>query len=204
MNKKINFAYVLIGCLAFGSAALWVNVFSLFHEGILSYVFGIPVGAGIVGTLARSANILPRVQSKRARDAGWILLGAMVIVEPVVLAFANYPVIMGYKIDTLGGWIIAGGASVVVTITLALGSVVDRSLVSVAKPEKPQGETVDKPRATKKKVARKPISDDNLLRYFAENVGATDTQVAQHFGVTRQAIGKRREKLYSISKEEGK
>jgi hypothetical protein len=49
-----------------------------------------------------------------------------------------------------------------------------------------------------KKVTRQPITDDALLTFFAATPGATDTQAAQHFGISRQAIGKRREKLYEV------
>lgn len=56
----------------------------------------------------------------------------------------------------------------------------------------------------KKKVARRPVKDDELLSFFAGNPGATDTQVAEHFGVSRQAIGQRRKKLYSINRSEMK
>jgi hypothetical protein len=48
------------------------------------------------------------------------------------------------------------------------------------------------------KVARKKINDGELLAYLAGNTGASQQQVADHFGVTRQAIGPRVKKLYEV------
>lgn len=50
----------------------------------------------------------------------------------------------------------------------------------------------------KEKLARKRIKNDELLAYLASNPGATQQQVADHFEVTRQAIGPRIKKLYEV------
>jgi hypothetical protein len=48
-------------------------------------------------------------------------------------------------------------------------------------------------------IARKSVKDDELLAYFQANPGISDTQAAKDFGITRQAIGQRRKKLYSVT-----
>lgn len=92
---------------------------------------------------------------------------------------------------------VSWGCAVDVSIVLA-GAISGKGLVATEDKPKKVSETVAKPKRNPEKVARQPISNDTLLAYFAGNPGATDTQVAQHFGVTRQAIGKRREKLYKV------
>jgi hypothetical protein len=49
-------------------------------------------------------------------------------------------------------------------------------------------------------VARKAITDDALLAYLASNPGESHQQVADHFGVSRQAVGQRVKKLYEVKK----
>jgi hypothetical protein len=132
--KKIN--YYLIACAGVASGILWINVFSLFHRGVLAYIGGIPAGVAIVGLVVYAANSLPRVQSRRARGAGWGVLILLGIVEPVVLGFANYPVVMGTAITQTGGMVVSGGASLAITLALVLGSLVDRSLIPAEKQEK--------------------------------------------------------------------
>ena len=92
---------------------------------------------------------------------------------------------------------ISWGCAVDVSIVLA-GAISGKGLVATDMQPKETTSNTEKPGRKPKKVARQPISNETLLAYFASNPGATDTQVAEHFGVTRQAIGKRREKLYEV------
>jgi len=135
--KKLNTAYLLIGCAAIAQGVLWVNAFKMLHSDILAYVGGIPAGIAIVGLSARSANILPGVKSKRARQWGWTLLVILMITEPFVLGAANYHA-MGDK-----SYIVAYGASLVISVALVMGAIVERSLVA-------------KPKATKSKPKSEP------------------------------------------------
>ena len=96
----------------------------------------------------------------------------------------------------LDDFILAYGASFVITVTLIFGALVERSLVPGEKPQ--VAKNAEKVERKKKKVSRKPVKDDDLLSYFQGNPGASDTQAAGYFGVTRQAIGQRRRKLYSV------
>jgi hypothetical protein len=47
-------------------------------------------------------------------------------------------------------------------------------------------------------VARKAIPDTELLAYLQANPGESHQQVAEHFGVSRQAVGQRVKKLYEV------
>lgn len=196
--KKITANHIMIAFAALAQGVLWVNVFRLLHDGILVYIGGIPAGVAVVGLVVYAANSLPRVKSDRARRAGWIMLTLVIAIEPVVLGFANFPVIMKQTITLPGANVVAGGASLIITLSLVLGAVVDRSLIPAEKPPKPVSETPKPRKRNSTKVVRKPITDVELLSWFQANPGTTDAEVAKHFEVTPQAIGKRRRKLYEV------
>ena len=128
IKMKLKISYILIFFAAIAQGVMWTNVFKMLHSDYWAYVGGIPAGIAIVGLTSRSATILPRVASNRARNAGWTLLGLLVAVEPIVLGFANYSAMYPKSI------VVAGGASFVITVALVLGAVVDRSLVPATKP----------------------------------------------------------------------
>lgn len=213
---KKNPILIMIAFAALASGVLWINVFGLLHRGALAYIGGIPAGIAIVGLVVYASNALPRVQSKRARQAGWFVLVLLGIAEPTVLGFANYPVIMNTHISQSGAVVVAGGASLVISLSLILGALVDRSLMPAEKPAGKDTATASKVASKKKQqaetlpqepvkietplpqVARKPVKDDELLAYLASNPGASQQQVADHFHVTRQAIGPRIKKLYEV------
>jgi hypothetical protein len=136
--KHFKFSYVLITLAALAQGVMWVNVFKLLHPGILAYIGGVPAGLAIVGLVARSATVLPRVTSKRARTAGWVFLGLLVVTEPIVLGFANWQAIYPRFQSLAVSYVVSGGASLTISIALILGAIVDRSLVPVEKPVEPK------------------------------------------------------------------
>lgn len=126
--------FILSAALAQG--VMWVNVFSLIHSGLWAYIGGIPAGLAIVGLVVYAANSLPRVQSARARKSGWILLILVVIVEPIVLGVVNWWSMPGDFRELFVSYPVAGGASLVITLALVLGSLLDRSLLPAEKQAK--------------------------------------------------------------------
>jgi hypothetical protein len=152
--KRFKFSYILIAFAAIAQGVIWINVFKLLLGGIWIYIGGIPAGIAIVGLTVKSANLLPRVQSKRARETGWGLLFLLMVVEPLVLGNANY-IEMSVK-----SYIIAYGASFAISLVLVLGALVDRSLMPAEKPvSKPQSED------NKKGKSAKRIKADYVCRY---------------------------------------
>ena len=209
--KKFNILYIPIVLAAIAQGVLWVNLFSLIHHGIMAYIGGIPAGLSIVTLVTYSANALPRIQSKRARQGGWIMLVLVLIAEPIVLGVVNWWYMPAAFQATVGSYVVAGGASLVISLVLVLGALVDRSLVPAEKTSKLQD--VDKKESVKVaskqgktrkaslKVARKAITDSDLIVYLQANEGASQQQVADHFGVSRQAIGQRVKRLFEVKSE---
>ena len=134
MKFKPTHGFILAAALAQG--VMWVNVFSLIHSGVWSYVGGIPAGLAIVGLVVYAANALPRVQSERARKSGWALLVLVMAVEPIVLGIVNWwSMPDSFRVLPVS-YPVAGGASLVITLALVLGSLVDRSLLPAEKQKK--------------------------------------------------------------------
>ncbi len=134
MKFKPIHGFILSAALAQG--VMWVNVFSLIQKGLWAYIGGIPAGLAIVGLIMYSANALPRVQSLRAQKWGWTLLVLVMVVEPIVLGVVNWWSMPGDFRLLLVSYPVAGGASLVITLALVLGSLLDRSLLPADKQKK--------------------------------------------------------------------
>jgi hypothetical protein len=130
--------YFLITFAAISQGVMWVNLFSLFHHSALMYIGGIPAGLSIVGLIVYSANALPRVQSQRARRGGWLMLTLVMIAEPVVLGIVNWWFMPADFKTLFASFIVAGGASLIISLVLVMGALVDRSLVPAPKQEPKQ------------------------------------------------------------------
>jgi len=194
---KPKFSHLFIAFAALAQGVMWYNLFV-----VLGMVDGYAIAGGAcagiatVGMSTRTANFLPGTSlGKRARQWGWAVLIIFTIVEMIVLGTANF---MQMPVKN---WAVAYGASLVITLALLAGALVDRSLVPAEKSKKTVAqvaETGKQPKRKAAKVARKPVKDESLLAYFQGNPGASDTQAAEHFGISRQAIGQRRKKLYKV------
>ncbi len=134
--KTNKIIYVFILCAALAQGVMWVNVFSLIHHGLLVYVGGVPAGLAVVSLVVYSANSLPRVQSKRARQGGWFLLFLVIVFEPVVLGVVNWWAMPTEFRALPVSYVVAGGASLVISLVLVMGALVDRSLIPAEKPAK--------------------------------------------------------------------
>jgi hypothetical protein len=173
MNLRKNPAYIFVLLAALAQGVMWVNLFSLIHHGILVYVGGIPAGLAIVGIITRTANLLPRVQSKRARNAGWFFLGLVICVEPIVLGVVNWWFMPHELQITFISYIMAGGASLVISLVLVMGALVDRNLIPAEKPATSE----DKPAKASKKAKKadekpaEPETQPALPKFFCSVAG---------------------------------
>jgi len=137
MTKTNKFTYLFIFAAALAQGVMWVNVFSLIHRGPLVYMGGVPAGLAIVGLVVYSANSLPRVQSKRARQSGWVLLVLVMVAEPLVLGVVNWWSMPEEFRGLPVSYVVAGGTSLVISLVLVMSALVDRSLLPTEKPAKP-------------------------------------------------------------------
>lgn len=211
-----------------GPVSMWINGYLLPTLGSLSgLAMGITAVSGLIFILARIASMQPTYERKtRGKDEYktyvnyryWMTVGVLALLVVVSWALlapfafsqlsgaANLYQVMGV---TWSRWWSIGR---VVAADLVIGGV---ALVQGAHPgaqndSKPKAnqsqETgkAGKKKATPKQPVRKPLNNDILLAYLAENKGQTQEQVAEYFGVRRQAIGARMKQIYELKNVEDK
>jgi hypothetical protein len=154
------------------------------------------MGALVSLSMAYASSQVADVAKGRKLQSYFSLIGLMIL-SPVIVgtaAFYHLDIIINpvWRVIVAGVWgIIPDGA-----VALA-GFVAGKGMMDEGKPKiktvKTKQETVKT-----KKLARKHVKDNDLLAYLASNAGASQAQVANHFGVTRQAIGPRIKKLYEV------
>jgi hypothetical protein len=67
---------------------------------------GLLLGGALSFGLAVSAQRVPRIQSRRARGVGYITLGGLLVVSPVILAPALYAAMPAAITSLLPGWLL--------------------------------------------------------------------------------------------------
>lgn len=73
-------------------------------------------------------------------------------------------------------------------------------LKEIEKAKQPPPQVASKKPSKTAKVARKSVKEEELLAYLQANKGASQQQVADHFGITRSAVGQRIAKLIKNGK----
>jgi hypothetical protein len=165
--------------------------------GVWGWFVGPGVGITASFSVATASSRIGSITAKGRRLLAYTMLTVMMFVGPATVALSLY--------SPKSPWTaIAWGAAVDVSIVLA-GAISGKGFVkqdeitgrvtAIAgnQTSKPQGKT-----RKASKVARKPITDNDLLAYLASNPGASQQQVADNFQVSRQAIGQRVKKLYEV------
>jgi hypothetical protein len=163
-----------------------------FDMGAWGAVAGFGVGAVVNLSLAVASSRISEVSQKRQFLAR-LALGVMIVLSPATIALSFFAPKTVFAAIT---W----AADVDIAIVLT-GAIAGKSLVKQDEPQKVAGKRESKKGKKGKslpQVARKPMTDDNLLAFLASKPGATQKQVAEHFGVTRQAVGPRVKKLYEV------
>ena len=165
---------------------------------VLSIVGGI-IGAVVSFSVAYTGSQVASVNGQKREkwvNAGTLLMltiSPLAIIAPVYQSFGVVDNEV-WRWITAGAWVLAPDAAILLD-----GLVTGKGMVVS---EKKAPATTEKQTRDKKKVARKPITDKQLNDYWLRNPHASNTEVAEHFGVTRQAIGKRKAKLYSVAQKE--
>jgi hypothetical protein len=149
--------------------------------------------AGIVASLslAVAGSRITMIAAKR-KVLAYLSLAFMLILSPAVI----------YLSEPNPTWATIAWAAFPDAAILLASVVTGQSLIAQETSSQAPAtgtQVASKPRKTKGKVARKAISDNDLLSYLQANAGASQQQVADHFNVTRQAIGQRVKRLYETN-----
>jgi len=168
------------------------------HAGSIYFgPFGWVIGGfgGILANLAiaSAASRISDISTTR-KPLAFSLGAALLLLSPLAIAPAAYisasaVTLQWARLMVSIVWALIPDLSIALT-----GAIVGKTLISSGELTKPAR---NKPKE-KKKVARKRVNEPDLLAYLQANAGASQQQVADHFGVTRQAIGPRLKKLYAV------
>jgi len=167
-----------------------------FLIGVLGWFFVGSMGALVSLAMAYAASQYADVAEKRKGPSLVALIGIMLL-SPILVGTAtwlhltNIPNLIWRGVVSFA-WGALPDAAVVLS-----GFAAGKGLFEQGNKPKVAGKS-KKPAGKKKKTARRPVKDAELLAYLQANPGASQQQAADHFGVTRQAIGPRIKKLYAV------
>lgn len=163
--------------------------YSYFNLGLWGAAAGLGVGAVVNLSMAVASSRISDIAKSR-KALAYLSLTGLFCLSPVIICSS-----LGWSVANLS-WSLAADLSILLT-----GAIAGKSLIVAEKPAADLPKVESKPRkagSKSAKVARKPVADDALLAYLASNPGESHQQVADHFGVSRQAIGQRVKKLYEV------
>ena len=167
------------------------------HFGIWGWIIGPLAGLVASFALAVAGSKISDIAQKR-KPLAYIALGAMLLLSPLVIYFSE-PNTADRIVWGTVMWAMFPDAAI-----LLASAVTGQSLVAKPAPQvaSPVAQVAPQPARKKKKVARKIVKEDELLAYLRGNKKASQQQVADHFGVSRQAIASRIKKMIQKGKIE--
>ena len=155
---------------------------------MLGWLAGLGVGAVVNYSMALASSRFSDIAEKRKPLARLAMI-TMFALSPATITLSLF---LPKSVFTAISW------SVCVDLAIILaGAIAVKSMIGDSNPPKVAGKG-KQPAGKKKQVARKSVQENDLLAYLQANPGATHGQVAEHFGVTRQAIGSRIQKIYKV------
>lgn len=185
-----------------------------FNCGIGGALAGAGVGAVVNLSMATAASRISDIAKSRKLLA-YLSLIALFLISPAVIVSS-----LGWSIATLS-WSVSVDLSIMLT-----GSTFGKSIIAKDEPAKVSsnvsGTTETKKKRDKKvsvqpetevsnpvievaqplkPVAKKPVTDAQLVAFFTETPKATNADAARYFQVSHTAIGKRVKKLFGVKQE---
>jgi len=183
--NAIGFAWASIAIEGGNTGFLMTLIFAL--RGIL---MGLAAGFG----MASISNKIPRA-AKAAKAWGYLGLAIIGLSAPVMMSPVVYARLSVGALSSLP-WEVRLAMSVAVGILsdgLILGvAATSGKLQAEESTQQVAPQDAQVPRKRSRKVAKVAISKAIFAGYLREYPAATDEQVAQHFGVSRQAVNARR------------
>jgi hypothetical protein len=193
-NEAILYALGIAQTLGMAQASYSYAIDADLLGRILAISRGLLTGFAVSFALAILAQGLARVwQTKRRRYLALISGAALLLIVPVYMApaaFLDMAHIAPHELRVV--------AAICISLTPDVAAIVVAAL-SGALQVVEQPKTIDEarpatPRKAKSKL-RKPVTNAALIAELRRAPGATDDQIADIFGVSRQAIQQRRKKL---------
>jgi len=192
-RKHIPYFAAIVQTSQFGLAGYFlIGVMGWFFLGIM--------GALVSFSLAYGASQFSDIAQGRKRSS-FVTMVLLMSFSPILVGTATWLHLVSIPNPYWRGVVsLVWGMLPDLAVALS-GFIAGKGLVEqgnlASKPKKIAGKA-KKPARKTQQLARKHVADNQLLAYLQANPGASQQKVADHFGVTRQAIGPRVKKLYEV------
>lgn len=179
--KNLPYAGAIVQAILFALAGL-----EFFP--VAGWLVGLGVGAVVNYSMALASSRFAEIADKR-KPMARLAMVTLFALSPTTITLSMFA---PESIFTAISWAVCVDLAIILA-----GAIAGKSLIAESNPPKVAGKE-KQPKGKKSKFARKRVTDNDLLAYLQSNAGATHGQVADHFGVTRQAIQARVKKLYEV------
>lgn len=184
----------IIPYLAAITTALMLMRAAVDHFGIWGWVIGPMAGMVVSFSLATAGSKISDIAQKR-KPLAYASLLLMVAISPIVIALSD-----STPDAATWAWALFPDAAILLASVVTGKSLLAKEETSTTQVVTSSPQVGTKKGPKKKQVARKPIQEADLLAYLLANKNASQKQVADHFGVTSEAIRLRVKKLYAAGK----
>ena len=165
------------------------------HFGLWGWAIGSMAGLVASFSLATAGSRISDIAQKR-KPLAYVSLALMVVISPIVIALSDPT-----PDAATWAWAMFPDAAILLASTVTGKSLLAKDETQPGgKPGQPAGQVAGKKGSKKAKVARKSVKEADLIAYLLANKKASQQEVADHFGVSRQAIGGRIKKLVASGK----
>lgn len=157
------------------------------HFGIWGWIIGPLAGLVASFALAVAGSKISDIAQRR-KPIAYAALTLMLILSPMVIYYSELEPDMSTAM-----WAMFPDAAILLASTVT-------GQALIAKPDQQVAQVRGQVAKAKRQVARQSVKEGDLLAYLQANKKASQQQVADHFGVSRQAIGGRVKKLIEKGK----
>ena len=164
------------------------------HFGIWGWAIGAMAGLVASFSLATAGSKISEIAGKR-KPLAYASLILMVVISPLVIALSDPT-----PDAATWAWAMFPDAAILLASTVTGKSLLAKDVQQVATQGTQGTQVAGKKKGKKSQVARKFVKEADLIAYLLANKKASQQQVADHFGITRSAVGQRIGKLVASGK----
>lgn len=162
--------------------------------GVWGWIIGPLAGLVTSFSLATAGSNISDIAAKR-KPLAYISLLGLVVISPAVIALSSL-----YPQAATWAWAIFPDAAILLASSVTGKSLLAKPMQSVQQVAQAGGQVATKPAQAKKKVTVKRVKEADFIAYLQANKQASQQDVAGHFGISRQAVGQRIDKLIKKGK----
>lgn len=164
------------------------------HFGLWGWVIGPLVGLVASLSLALAGSRISDIAAKR-KPLAIMSLAAMLLLSPAVIYFSDPTPDAGTLL-----WAAFPDFAILLASVVTGSNLLAKPTAQVAHVAQVTPQVAGKKKKVATKVARKAVKEADLIDYLLANKQASQQDVANHFGVSRQAISGRIKKLVASGK----